>query len=95
LREVEVALAQGATVALAVRDIEVTEQTYYRWRRLQNLRQALEQRPVHRFGAGHRIDQAERSNYVTTHVKIISGERLYEGASGRPSDLVTNHVLGV
>ena len=33
LREVEVALAQGATVALAVRDIEVTEQTYYRWRR--------------------------------------------------------------
>ena len=33
LREVEVALAQGATVALAVRDIEITEQTYYRWRR--------------------------------------------------------------
>ena len=33
LREVEVALAQGATVSLAVRDIEVTEQTYYRWRR--------------------------------------------------------------
>ena len=33
LREVEVALAQGATVALAVRDIEVTEQTYYLWRR--------------------------------------------------------------
>ena len=33
LREVEVALAQGATVALAVRGIGVTEQTYYRWRR--------------------------------------------------------------
>ena len=33
LREVEVALAQGSTVALAVRSIEVTEQTYYRWRR--------------------------------------------------------------
>jgi len=33
LREVEVALAQGATVARAVRGIEVTEQTYYRWRR--------------------------------------------------------------
>ena len=30
LREVEVTLAQGAAVALAVRDIEVTEQTYYR-----------------------------------------------------------------
>ena len=33
LREVKVALAQGATVARAVRGIEVTEQTYYRWRR--------------------------------------------------------------
>ena len=33
LREVEVALAQGTTVALAVRGIEVTEQTYDRWRR--------------------------------------------------------------
>ena len=33
LREVEVALAQGTTVGLAVRGIEVTEQTYYRWRR--------------------------------------------------------------
>ena len=32
LREVEVALAQGETVALAVRQIGVTEQTYYRWR---------------------------------------------------------------
>lgn len=33
LREVEVALAQGTTVAVAVRAIAVTEQTYYRWRR--------------------------------------------------------------
>jgi putative transposase len=32
LREVEVALAKGETVARAVRQIEVTEQTYYRWR---------------------------------------------------------------
>jgi len=32
LREVEVALAKGDTVARAVRQIEVTEQTYYRWR---------------------------------------------------------------
>ena len=32
LREVEVALAQGETVARAVRQIVVTEQTYYRWR---------------------------------------------------------------
>ena len=32
LREVEVALAKGQTVAAAVRQIAVTEQTYYRWR---------------------------------------------------------------
>jgi transposase-like protein len=33
LREVEVALARGATVAMAARGIGVTDQTYYRWRR--------------------------------------------------------------
>jgi putative transposase len=33
LREVEVTLAQGATVPLAARGIGVTDQTYYRWRR--------------------------------------------------------------
>ena len=32
LREAEVAMAQGSTVAEASRQIEVTEQTYYRWR---------------------------------------------------------------
>jgi len=32
LREVEVALARGETVARAVRQIAVTEQAYYRWR---------------------------------------------------------------
>ena len=33
LREVEVALAQGATVSVAARGIGVTDQAYYRWRR--------------------------------------------------------------
>jgi len=33
LREVEVALAQGATVSVAARGIGVTDQTYYRWLR--------------------------------------------------------------
>jgi transposase-like protein len=32
LREVEIALAQGETVGRAVKQIGVTEQTYYRWR---------------------------------------------------------------
>ena len=32
LRQVEILLAEGATISDAVRQIEVTEQTYYRWR---------------------------------------------------------------
>jgi len=32
LREVEAARAEGRTIADAVRDIGVTEQTYYRWK---------------------------------------------------------------
>ena len=32
LREVEIALAKSETVARAVKQVEVTEQTYYRWR---------------------------------------------------------------
>ena len=45
LREAEVAMAQGSTVAEASRQIGVTEQTYYRWR--------------NEFG-GLRIDQVKR-----------------------------------
>src|SRR3954470_21452650 len=33
LREVEVKLAKGTAVALACKEIGVTEQTYYRWRK--------------------------------------------------------------
>ncbi len=33
LREAEVVLAKGGTVALVCKQIGVTEQTYYRWRR--------------------------------------------------------------
>jgi len=33
LREAEILLSQGLTVGEAARKIEVTEQTYYRWRR--------------------------------------------------------------
>lgn len=32
LRQAEAAIAQGATVAAAVKQIGVTEQTYYRWK---------------------------------------------------------------
>ena len=33
LREVEILLSQGSTTGEATRKIEVTKQTYYRWRR--------------------------------------------------------------
>jgi len=45
LREAEIHLSQGATIAEASRKIGVTEQTYYRWRR--------------EYG-GMRIEQAKR-----------------------------------
>ena len=45
LREVEVAVAKGSTMAEACRQIGVTEQTLYRWRR--------------EYG-GMRVDQARR-----------------------------------
>jgi len=45
LREAEVALAQGRTVKDVCRQLEVTEQTYYRWRK--------------EFG-GLQVDQAKR-----------------------------------
>ena len=33
LRQADVELSKGATIAMACKAIEVTEQTYYRWRR--------------------------------------------------------------
>ena len=33
LRQVEVAIAKGKTTLQAAREVEITEQTYYRWRR--------------------------------------------------------------
>ena len=51
LREAEVALAQGSTVAEASRQIGVTEQTFYRWRK--------------EYG-GLRIDQVKRLKQLET-----------------------------
>jgi len=33
LRQIEVAVANGKTTALACKETEITEQTYYRWRK--------------------------------------------------------------
>ena len=45
LRQVEVAVANGKTTSLACKEAEITEQTYYRWRK--------------EFG-GLKVDQARR-----------------------------------
>ncbi len=49
LRKAEIFLSQGSTVGGAARKIEVTEQTYYRWRR--------------EYG-GMRIEQVKRLNQL-------------------------------
>ena len=33
LRQIEVAVSQGKTMALACKEAEITEQSYYRWRK--------------------------------------------------------------
>ena len=33
LRQIEVAVANGKTTPLACKEVEITEQTYYRWRK--------------------------------------------------------------
>ena len=49
LREAEVAISQGRTVAQVCREITVTEQTFYRWR--------------NEYG-GLRLDQAKRLKHL-------------------------------
>ena len=63
LREAEVELAQGATVAQVCRKIGVTEQTYYRWRT--------------EYG-GLRVDQAKRLKELekeNNRLKKLVGEQ--------------------
>ena len=76
LREVEVALAQGSTVAEVSRQIGVTEQTFYRWR--------------NEYG-GLRIDEVKRLKQLeteNTRLKravadlTLDNQILKEGAEG-------------
>ena len=78
LREVEVELGRGKTVAEAVKKIGVTEQTYYRWKK--------------KFG-GLRIDQAKRLKELekeNSRLKRLLADAeldkasLREAASGHP-----------
>ena len=68
LREAEVELAQGATVAQVCRKIGVTEQTYYRWRT--------------EYG-GLRVDQAKRLKQVekeNVRLKKLVAEQALDNA---------------
>ena len=69
LREAEVLLSQGSTVGEASKRIEVTEQTYYRWRR--------------EYG-GMRVDQARRLKELEKLVADLSLDNaiLKEAARG-------------
>ena len=63
LREAEVEISQGSTVAQVVRKIGITEQTYYRWRR--------------EYG-GLRMDQAKRLRELereNTRLKKVVAEQ--------------------
>jgi putative transposase len=65
LRQAEVELSQGATVAQVCKKIGVTEQTYYRWR--------------NEYG-GLRLDQAKRMKALETEnarlKKLVADEAL-------------------
>jgi putative transposase len=63
LREVEVALAQGATVSVAARGIGVTDQTYYRWLREYGgltVEQAKRLKEIEK-GSGYRRNSCEQT----------------------------------
>ena len=61
LREVEVEVGRGKTVAEAVKKIGLTEQTYYRWKK--------------KYG-GLRIDQAKRHRAVEQTRAALGRDRM-------------------
>ena len=87
LREAEVALAQGESVAKVARRLGVAEQTYYRWRR--------------EYG-GLRLDQAKRfkeleqENARLKRLVAVAPEAAGKGDDpGDQSRLVRGHLHGV
>ena len=68
LRQAEVLLNQGATMAEACRKIEVTDQTFYRWRK--------------EYG-GMRVDQARRLNDLELDGEKLVGATIDEEETAR------------
>ncbi len=58
LRQIKVAVANGKTTAQAWKDAEVTEQTYYRWRK--------------EYG-GLKLDQARRLKELRRRTRAVNG----------------------
>ena len=58
LREIEVLCGQGKTIAEAVRQSEITEQTYYRWRK------EYGGRSLDYISFDHPVADANFSNYI-------------------------------
>jgi transposase-like protein len=71
LREAEVALGQGTNVKRVCKQLEVTEQTYYRWRK--------------EYG-GLRMDQAKRLRELekeNTRLKRVVADQAFDNAIRR------------
>ena len=79
LREAEILLSQGETVAVISKKIGVSAHTYYRWRKV--------------YG-GMRIDQARRKEYLKERVRVLHSAH-YGGAEGTrtPDFLLAKEAL--
>lgn len=76
LREAEVLLSQGSTVDVVCRKIEVTKQTYYRWR---------QEYGGLRVDQAHRMKELERENVRLKRLVAdlsLDNQILKEAASG-------------
>jgi putative transposase len=62
LREVEVLTAKGLTIAEAARQVQVTEQTVYRWRKEYGGMRVDQARRLERFAI--RLNRIDRSNFL-------------------------------
>jgi len=58
LRQIEVAVANGKTTAVACKEAEITEQTYYRWRKEHGGAAGGPGSAAERAGAGEREAEA-------------------------------------
>ena len=81
LREIEVLMAQGKSVALACKEAGISDQSYFRWRREYGglkLDQAR-RRTVHLFERRSRVDFAD--GFCATRVRVHADDLCWLGQS--------------